>query len=1742
MANFLRNFLRGRMNKVYDERIVPEGEYIDAMNVRMGSTEKAEVGVIENTKGNTQLTNLSFLGEDLSTDAVCIGAFEDSANETIYWFVHDPNNNLSPTGKVDAIISFNTVNTTLIYHIISVQYQNTTETNLNFNPKYLITSVNKVSNLIFFTDNYNPPRFINITRQYPFDIFGADYRESILVIKKPPIFAPRVTLTSVGNENNYLEERFVSFAYRYRYADGEYSATSLWSDIAFSPKPFDFNQDSMVNEGMVNAYNGAIVEYFTGGPLVVGIDLLFKDANNNVIKIIEKLDKDVLGISDNIFQSFLFDNSKIFTVLPEVEILRLYDNVPRYAQSQTIMGNRLMYGNYVEGYDLIDKFGIPTNLTYEAKLNKDVLSTIDINTGAVTTTYNISGQGAKTVTNGELVIDLNGINLTQGSVLTIEFTFQHSSFSGNATPNEDTPSTNIVFTFTLPTTYASPYDMVQSNEFRIAIGQSFTNNIKPVYFPIPNTPTSCLGSTLTDIFNCSVSDTLNDSVWGTLVKVASIDGEVGCSLNSPPWLPTYCGIGLSASPSFSTIGFRLPVMYFVDDPSNIAGYAYEYYQFTGSEAYIQTTSSARSLHSNRGYEIGIVYMDEFLRSSTALVSPYNTVHVPCSASDTVNSIYVDIPTSQRAPAWAKWYKFVCKADTAEYETIYVQYYFIDSSTGMGYFLLEGENAQKIQNGDRLIVKKSASGVIDNCVYVTVLEKASKSAGFIVTTTGDVPPAGVYMKMAVNDFNAVIDNEAVIDFGNSSMCAGSTDYAAINYLLGYTDPNNPGMYLDYNIPIGSEMQISGYWNRTGPGSGNNNCERRRYTLVNATLVANNNYNNIYDWWVAEAGNVDIVINSGTPEVGDNQANPDNIFVTTLLTVPNVTTNDYQTGVLENFWQFNRSPTTNLLSLIVTGTIACGNNENRRSCIENFRIQLFRADVKNTLIFETLPKDTLPDVFFENNLIYPIDNDGNHLSNFPPMIYPGNIAQDIPNGIPGRINTGFFNCFCFGNGAESYKIRDSILGRTFNLGNRVTTVAAQNYKESRRTTDITYSGVYNEETNVNKLNEFNLGLFNFKRLEVSFGPIQKIDARQNDVLVLQEDKISYVLTDKNLLSDSAGGSIISAAPEVLGTQIARTEKYGISNNPESYVRWGMSKYFTDVKRGAVIRLTGSDTGQENLEVVSEFNMRTWFRDTFIDTTNKQKLGGFDPYMNEYVLSITDRSLPSDLNCLECGTEITIQANIPAGKSNIYEYCFELGQSVGQVDIDYDVKFSVVSQLGPVSIQSTYNNITSNNPLITSSGSGSFTFNKDLAYVQNVSVEIEITGSATVTFTVKCPDSTILEIIEVVLTSDIDTGKTIHTQYQYIDSPYVSPLQSNYVTFLNGSGIIVSRYNSVTGLQGQGSFPINGSTVKMITNRIVPDTYNPWSNISIPPYANMFRYLRTMSTYPNTTSGINGLLTDALLATIFPINVPNQQVAATFTMPTSGDRLYLIWDLRQKSKPEELCFLDKNATPEELSQLCCECSICEANCYSVVLVNTSSRDSAIVFFPNGMCSDSIPFNVELEPSETSTPICIKSSNDFIVVSGNVQASLDECNCDPTPPCNCQTYIAYATGNGGTVYFTECNGSSVSLPIIKGDSETICCQSSTIPTTSDPNLKLFLDTYCNCCAIQPTCLNYLVTYGTNGQTYIVYYDDCDGNPVTFPVSEGAISNNFCVQAGSVPSVSASSHIVDFDIELLSGCNGCNF
>jgi hypothetical protein len=1522
MANITRTFTAGRMNKVVDERLIPNGEYIDALNIRMGSTEQSEIGAIENTKGNLPLTTLRYIdGTPLSNSARCIGAVEDSANETIYWFVHDPNFPLGFTNKLDMIVSFNVNTNILTYHIISVKNGSSNNTTLNFNPTYLITGVNIIGNFLYFTDNYNAPRFINTKTNYanPVSFVDGFTAESILVIKQPPIEAPAIQPIVISNQDNFLETRFICFAYRYEYADGQYSATSQFSAPSFYPKSFNFSIESYLNEGMVNNTNACNITYNTGGPLVKSIDLLFKDADGNIIRVIEKLNKQKLGLADNTEYTYQFSNSKIFTVLPESELLRLYDNVPLLAQAQTIMGNRLMYGNYVEGYDLVDLNGFATKLIYTTELVSETIGNTPIPDGTATGLYDI--QTALSVPDSVVTIDLDGLNLVAGSVINLDVNIEHAQFSGDLPyPTETTGTIQFAFTFYLQTDYASAYDLANSTEFQEAIGTVF--NISPV-------STSCNGTTFTDNVNCALPNTLD-----ALIKIDS-----GIQFPQTP-------IGIISSPSSTEIGLQFIAMGYVDSLTVETQRVYEYYKVNFAQATFQEIANPASLHSNRDYEIGIVYMDDFNRSSTALVSPDNTLHIPCGYSSRKNGIRVTIPVDQVAPYWATRYKFVIKPDEENYETIYSSIFFKDPNTNETYFLLEGENARKVEQGDRFIVKADSDGATQTCVYATVLEKESKAENFIVIPSELDPnqdiyvPSGVYMKINTNSFSAVTDQLAVIAPGNLLTTAEYEGTSPIlNYpmnverVLGY-DPLNPTwVYQDYTVPAGSRIKLLIKLTRLGKGDGTGACERRIYTLEK-TYISSNNYDNMQDWWNGE--NIQTTINDGITECGGG-CTINNVYIPTTAT----TAVDVLTSLGTNYYKFYRNTTTNYLGLLVTGTYKCSSWLGRagRESRASADITVYRAET--TIVFETEPQDAQPNIWYENDLSFSINASGEHM---------GNVTnQDIALGIPAVIDTNFFNCFSFGNGVESYKIRDSITGRAFNLGNRVTSVANQDYSEVNRFADITYSGVFNNESNVNKLNEFNLGLLNFKNLEISFGPIYVMDARKTDVLVLQEDKISYVLEGKNLLSDAAGGGALTSVPEVLGTQIARTEKYGISLNPESYVQWGTDRYFTDTKRGAVLQLTGDEVslgGQ--LNVVSEMGMRSWFRDLFIESFNTQKLGGFDPYLNEYVLSSNDILIPSNPQCLDCG----ITQTFVLSAEDTINYCVDLGQLVGEVVIsyviygenqflitetgememitefteDYIISESVTAE---VLINADYNDTIYSSGLV--STNGSFSFNKNLQGITTVNMSLLASSNVGLQITVSCPAQQELKIVNIVLTNNYEAGQSIHAQYKYTDGAFVSPLQSNAVTFVAGTANpLVSYYNMLTGYVGTGGFPPSGSIMTLSTNKYSGDTFN--FNI----LKDKFKYYRSNTLYANTPTAIQSLL--AVASTATPNQGGGNYFYANFTVPTTGLYLYQIWDFRD-SVAESLCY---NAT--DRLTICCDCEPPELPCRTFAAEGMESETAEI------------------------------------------------------------------------------------------------------------------------------------------------------------------------------------------------------
>ena len=1477
MANLKRHFISGKMNKSVDERLVPNGEYVDALNVRLGSTEASEIGSVENSKGNTKVTSLEYNGTALSNNAKCIGTLDDSANETLYWLVHDPSFSVGATGKLDLIVSIDLKVDALVYHVISIDDGGNTDTTLNFNPTYLVTGIDLVEDQLFFTDDFNPPRVINVKRNYENPDANVDQftAEELLVIKKPPVEAPTFTLNLTPGEEDYLGERFICFGYRYKYADSQYSATSQFSEPAFAPKPFQFSAESFLNEGMVNSKNQAIITYNSGGPLVVGVDLLFKESGNSIIKVIQKIDKQQEGLADNTDYTFTFNSNKIFTVLPDSQLLRLFDNVPRFAQAQTVMGNRLVYGNYVDGYDLKDRNGSLTRLEYIADLSSSEISIESLTTSLSDFTFTIDGN--QTVDDSKLTIDFAASELTAGSEISINFFLTHHSFSNTASPTdvpvENSGTTLVTFSYVLPSTFATIHDLATSTDFINKIGTAL--NIKPVYDAV--NPTSCSGITLTDNYNCVITPVLDSSTTPTWTKFAS-----GQSADGQPIL-------IGSSVGSDNLELTMLAMRRVDDVTTPTLNAYEYFSMSEVTVTIASSPSSLSLHSNRNYEVGIIYMDEFNRSTTALVSEFNSVNIPCGNAHLQNKIQVTIPPQQLAPSFATRYKFCLKPDREGYETIYSNIYFFDQLTSNTFFLLEGENAQKVEEGSRLIVKRDSNGFMSDCRYATVLEKKAQAEDFIDVTDVTVP-AGTYMKILANDFAADIGDDDIISPGTKTTIennVGGVPTQVYNGLSGGTgfSPGGPTLPpYGLTIPQGSIIRANIETRRKG-GFGLNN-PTTSITTINVEFRSPADYTDIIEWF-DDNDIAQVFINEQVEEgvsTGLTRRNSPSFppFLGYATSSANNYGMDIGFGKPDNSYTWYKDisggTTDGEIRFVLNGPKAFGNSANGRSKVI-VQWEIIRAE--NVITFETEPSDALPDVWFEGADSYAIDQaTGFHTGN----------VQTQTGSLPAIVDTDFGNCYAYGNGVESYRIRDSIKGKAFSLGERAFSTSAEDYQEADRFAALTYSGVFNTETNVNNLNEFNLGLLNFKNLEEVFGPIHILSGRETDILTLQEDKISYVLAGKNLLSDAAAGSAITSVPEVLGTQIARVEEYGISQNPESFVQYGFNKFFTDAKRGVLLQLRGSGQG-EQLTVISEIGMRSWFRDLFIGSPNTQKLGAFDPYMNEYVLSSNTTPLPAEEVVYNCGVTRTVTVT----EQEALTFAVDFGQSVGGCEITYNV--TSLTAGASVSIAESY---TGSSVTATAEGVGTpllFTKSTPLPTEGNVTITaIPATpggkATATVELTVGCPSGDELTIINVCITDPADAGKFIHNQYRWVNGTYTSPLHSKQIAFRTlGSAtgpFVIADYSTIESFQGGGVIPADGAAVSVISNAIPPS-----DDYKFPATGNRLMYLRSSTLYPNTVLGINSLLAAATDITPSPIVLP--EVTGTFVMPSgsSGDYLYIIHD---------------------------------------------------------------------------------------------------------------------------------------------------------------------------------------------------------------------------------------------------------
>ena len=204
--------------------------------------------------------------------------------------------------------------------------------------------------------------------------------------------------------------------------------------------------------------------------------------------------------------------------------------------------------------------------------------------------------------------------------------------------------------------------------------------------------------------------------------------------------------------------------------------------------------------------------------------------------------------------------------------------------------------------------------------------------------------------------------------------------------------------------------------------------------------------------------------------------------------------------------------------------------------------------------------------------------------------------------------WYNCYSFGNGVESNRIRDNFNLPFISNGVRVSTTLETEYKEEHRKYGLIYSGLYNSTGGVNNLNQFIAAEKITKDINPIYGSIQKLYSRDSDLVTLCEDKVLKILANKDAVFNADGNTNLTATENVLGQTIPFAGEYGISTNPESFASENYRAYFSDKVRGAILRLS-----MDGLTPISEAGMKDWFRDNL--KISNRVIGSYDDRNSEY-----------------------------------------------------------------------------------------------------------------------------------------------------------------------------------------------------------------------------------------------------------------------------------------------------------------------------------------------------------------------------------------------------------------------------------------------------------------------------------------------------------------------------------------------
>jgi hypothetical protein len=348
------------LNADDDANMLDEGDYVNAENIRWGTTDKGATRRLEHVGGTRTLSQ----SLKLAAGSICIGGAVERVGRYLVYFVYSPVRNS---------INFFDMRTQTPYLMI-----NDTDVTggLGFSKDSVIHSARIVNDILYWADgSNNEPRKLDIKAAVEMNNPGVfpevtaythPLSQDVLYwIRKQPGLPVLVAKdTDAVYENNFIHKDAFQFAWRYIYRDYELSTLSGWSLLV----NYNIVADTF-NFIHVSAPLGEFIDQD-----VLQVDFVVKDLKSSKAFIFKSWNKnvpdDAAAIADHNDGTALsvdFYNDITGIALDDAYSVKPYDSLPIYAETIEMARNRAFIANFTIGYDTPGE----TSLSYTTVLGSN---------------------------------------------------------------------------------------------------------------------------------------------------------------------------------------------------------------------------------------------------------------------------------------------------------------------------------------------------------------------------------------------------------------------------------------------------------------------------------------------------------------------------------------------------------------------------------------------------------------------------------------------------------------------------------------------------------------------------------------------------------------------------------------------------------------------------------------------------------------------------------------------------------------------------------------------------------------------------------------------------------------------------------------------------------------------------------------------------------------------------------------------------------------------------------------------------------------------------------------------------------------------------------------------------------------------------------------------------------------------------------------------------------------------------